>query len=77
VTTEVLLDYLRPGRDASVTGRPSNVVSLSGVRATGTRRCPRTTSHVVLRTTWRVGRSRLLSPSSPWAGSPSGCPPAS
>lgn len=33
VTTEVLLDYLRACRDASVPGRPSNVVSLSGVRA--------------------------------------------
>lgn len=33
VTTEVLLDYLRSCRDASVPGRPSNVVSLSGVRA--------------------------------------------
>jgi len=33
VTTEVLLDYLRACREASVPGRPRNVVSLSGVRA--------------------------------------------
>jgi integrase/recombinase XerD len=33
VTTEVLLGYLRSCRDASVPGRASNVVSLSGARA--------------------------------------------
>ena len=43
VTTEVLLDYLRACRDASVPGRPNNVVSLSGVRAD--RYAPATINH--------------------------------
>lgn len=43
VTTEVLLDYLRACRDASVPGRPNNVVSLSGVRAD--RYAPTTINH--------------------------------
>jgi len=43
VTTEVLLDYLRACRDASVPGRPGNVVSLSGVRAD--RYSPTTINH--------------------------------
>lgn len=43
VTTEVLLDYLRACREASVPGRPNNVVSLSGVRAD--RYAPTTINH--------------------------------
>jgi integrase/recombinase XerD len=43
VTTEVLLDYLRACRDASVPGRPHNVVSMSGVRAD--RYAPSTINH--------------------------------
>jgi hypothetical protein len=43
VTTEVLLDYLRSCREASVPGRPGNVVSLSGVRAD--RYAPSTINH--------------------------------
>lgn len=43
VTTEVLLDYLRSCREASVPGRPLNVVSLLGVRAD--RYAPSTINH--------------------------------
>ena len=43
VTTEVLLDYLRSCREASVPGRPNNVVSLSGIRAD--RYAPTTINH--------------------------------
>lgn len=43
VTTEVLLDYLRSCREASVSGRPANVVSMSGVRAD--RYAPTTINH--------------------------------
>jgi site-specific recombinase XerD len=43
VTTEVLLNYLRSCRAASVPGRPNNVVSLSGVRAD--RYSPTTINH--------------------------------
>ncbi len=43
VTTEVLLDYLRACREASVPGRANNVVSLSGIRAD--RYAPTTINH--------------------------------
>jgi len=43
VTTESLLHYLRSCREASVPGRPGNVVSLSGVRAD--RYAPSTINH--------------------------------
>jgi integrase/recombinase XerD len=43
VTTEVLFDYLRACREASVPGRPHNVVSLSGIRAD--RYAPSTINH--------------------------------
>ncbi|HEX2806925.1 MAG TPA: tyrosine-type recombinase/integrase [Kineosporiaceae bacterium] len=43
VTTDSLLDYLRACREASVPGRPRNVVSLAGVRAD--RYAPTTVNH--------------------------------
>ena len=43
VTTDSLLDYLRACREASVPGRPRNVVSLAGVRAD--RYAPTTGNH--------------------------------
>ena len=43
MTTDSLLDYLRACREASVPGRPRNVVSLAGVRAD--RYAPTTGNH--------------------------------
>ena len=63
VTTDSLLDYLRSCREASVPGRPGNVVSLSGVRAD--RYAPSTINHRLAAVTGLFAFRTLRDPSAP------------
>lgn len=63
VTTDSLLDYLRSCREASVPGRPGNVVSLSGVRAD--RYAPSTINHRLAAVTGLFAFRAMRDPSAP------------